>query len=105
MPGVRRFHHRQRITHAGFEVGHPSIAVGKTGAAFVEQNKPRETRQLFAKLGVLQVFPGQIEMRDQPRHNDQVERLIAAGLVDHLIGDADIAVSGITGFGTLHRRS
>ena len=94
-----RGEHGVDIRHAVLEARDALVAIGEPGAPLVEQDHPRECRQLPAKTRMRGVAPGQVEMRDQPRHHDQVERAVS----DHLIGDAHIAVAGIAGLGKRHR--
>ena len=82
-------HHRAHVVHPGLEVGqmrrvHP---VGEPGAALVEVDQPREPRQPPQQPGVARVLPVHLEVRQQPRHEHQVER----ALPDHLIGDPVVA--------------
>ena len=59
--------------------------VGHARAALVEHDQPRERRQPAQEMGQPRLLPGHLHMRDEARHQDQVDRAVA----DHLVGDAD----------------
>jgi hypothetical protein len=45
------------------------------------------------KPGAARRFPGGLDIRHEPGHEDEIERAFA----DHLIGDMDVAALGIAG--------
>ena len=85
----RGVHHRAHIVHARFETGQVVRVdtVGKTRAALVEQDQPRERRKPLQEPAVAFVFPVQVEIGNEARHEDEIERSLAY----HLVGDPHVA--------------
>ena len=74
--------------------------MGETGTALVEADEPRERSQAVEQASHGRVLPVDLEMREEPGHEDEVERAISADLVR----DVDVATAGITD-GCIHRET
>jgi hypothetical protein len=78
------------IFHPFFErrQGIARHAVGKPGAALIEQDQPGEARQPLEEAGDRRFFPIlHLEVRYPPGYHHKIARAIA----DNLIGDVDVA--------------
>jgi hypothetical protein len=83
-----------RTSSIRFEIGDAGDAVGKAGAAFVEQDQSRKSGQSIEKVCPFGPFPPQLDVGNKAGHEDEIEGAVA----DDLIGDAQIAAPGVAGF-------
>jgi hypothetical protein len=91
-------HDGTHVVHSFFEAGDPR-PVREPRAAFVEHDQARERRQTSEVSRLIVVLPLQLEIRDERRDVDQVNRTIA----HHLKCDADIATARVSRSGWLHQ--
>jgi hypothetical protein len=64
------------------------------GRALVEDDQPRERREAGEEVGKVRLLPGDLDVRDEPGNQDEIDRAIA----DDLRGDADVAALRVPGF-------
>jgi hypothetical protein len=83
-------HHGGDIVHRLLQRRRPPESVGKPLAALVEDQQPRERRQPAQEAGERRLFPDQLDVGDEARHEDEVQRPLPVDLK----GDAD-AVGGL----------
>ena len=76
-------------------VGTPATAVGQPGAALVEEDQARERGEPLEEARAARLLPVQLEVGDEPGHEDQVDRAVA----DDLVGDVDVAALRVAGLG------
>ncbi len=92
-PGARRLHHRPNVVHPLFQNrqlirGNP---VGKAHPALVKQDQARERGEASEEAGLKGVLPGQLNVRDPARDEDQIDR----PLTEHLVCDMNVAAFGV----------
>ncbi len=93
--GADIVHHSPQVVHARLECRSSRDAVRHARSALVEQEQPREGRQLLEPAREQGHTPSQLDVRHESRHVDEVEGPVA----DHLIGDRDVAAPGVPGLG------
>ena len=91
--GAGGVHHGADVVHALLERRRSGDRVGEPGAALVEQDQPRERGELVEEPGDARVGPLQVQVRDEARHEHEVERPVA----DDLISDVDVAALRVVG--------
>ena len=93
-------HHRAHVGHAGLQRGQTVDvdAVAQAGAALVEHDQPRECAKACHQMAEARVFPLDLEIGNVAGNENQIDRTLA----DHLIGDAHIAVAGVSRLGKHH---
>lgn len=96
-PGARRLHHRPNVVHPLFENrqsirGNP---VGKAHTALVKQDQARERGEATEEAALIRVLPGQLNVSDPARDEDQIDR----PLTEHLVGDMNVAAFGVLRLG------
>ena len=91
--------------HDGADVVHPLVhrrwpghRVRHPGAALVEHDQPRERRQPAQEASQARFLPGHLDVRDEARHQDEIDRTVA----EHLVGDADRPALRIARLGRCH---
>ena len=82
--------HRPRIVHAVVERA-DARSLGEAHPPLVEQDQPRERRELLAEAAVGRVLPELLEMGEGAPEPDDVRRPLA----EHLVGDLDPAAVGV----------
>src|SRR5215210_40764 len=96
--------------HDGANVVHPLLerrqlivgdVVGEAGAALVEQDQARERREPPEEARQLRLLPHELDVRDPAGNVDEIERPLAHDLV----GDVDVAASGVARLGRRHPRT
>ena len=92
-PAGSRFHHRLQVAHRLLQARRVAGPVGKPLAALVEDDQPREGGQAAQKARRRRILPQQLDVGDEARHQDQVERTFAV----HLVGDVDSVGVGVAG--------
>lgn len=80
-------HHGSRIIHSLIEIGQLPEAIGKTGAAFVEQDNSSPACQMIQPASCFWPVPIVLDVRNKSGNNDKIDRAISKDL----IGDMDIA--------------
>ena len=85
--GAGGVHHGADVVHARVEVGQADGAVGEPGPALVEADQPRERAEPLEDPRAPRMLPVDLEVREEPGHEDEVERPVARDLVR----DADVA--------------
>ena len=93
-------HHRADVVHAILQRRRRGDRVGKPRAALVEQDQPRERGELVEEARDPRVRPLQVQVRDEARHEHEVERTVA----DDLVGDVDLTALRVVGL-RRHRRT
>jgi hypothetical protein len=88
-----RVHHGAYVVHSVFEWRRRGNRVGKPRAPLVEQDQPRERGKPVEEAGDPRVSPLQVQVRDEARHEDEVERPIA----DDLVRDVDLTALRVVG--------
>jgi hypothetical protein len=88
-------HDGAHVVHALLERRDAPEPVGEPGAALVEQDEPAEAREPGQEMRQRRIVPGEVDVRDEPRHEDEIERPLA----QHLIGDANLAAPGVARVG------
>ena len=88
-------HHRAHVVHSDLEARHVRDTVGQAGAALVKKNKTRERGEPLEEPGEVRLFPGNLDVRDEARHKNEVTRSFA----NHLVGDVDRAVGSVARLG------
>ena len=83
--------HRPHVVHALFERRQIRHAIGQAGAALVEEDQPRETRQPPQESRERRLVPEVLEVRHPAHHEDEVDRAAPK----HLIRDVDVAASRV----------
>ena len=89
---ARGVHHRAHVVHAVLQRRRAGNRVRKPRAALVEQDQSRERRELLEETRDARVRPLQVEVRDETRHEDEVERTVAHDLK----GDVDLPATRVT---------
>src|SRR3989442_2780118 len=91
---------RAEIVHALLERRVADIAIREPRAALVEEDHAAEGCEAPHPVAVGRVLPGEVNVRDPARHDDEIERPLA----DDLVGNVDVAALGVAGFWG-HQRS
>jgi hypothetical protein len=84
-------HDRADVVHPRLEVGEADVAVGEPGAALVEADEPREGREPVEDARVGGMLAVDLEVREEARDEDEVERPVTRDGVR----DVDVAASGV----------
>jgi hypothetical protein len=88
-----RIHHCAGVVDPLFDRRRLGDGVGEAGAALVEDQHPSESREPAHELAVSRVLPCDIEVGEDARDVDQVDRAVA----DHLVGDAELPALRVLG--------
>jgi hypothetical protein len=89
---ARGVHDRSDVVHAYLERG-PGNTVRHPGSALVEKEQAANRCEPGEEPRLGRVLPNELYVMGQTRDEDQVERPFA----DHLVGDVDVAASGVVG--------
>ena len=69
--------------------------IGQSRPATVEKNQARERCKACQEVGKRLFFPGVLDVRYPPGHEDEIPRSIA----DHLVGDVNVSAPSVLGLG------
>jgi hypothetical protein len=94
-----RIHHRPDVVHPLLDVWNPHPAVGHAGPPLVEHDHAAERREPLEERRPGPDLPLELDVRDQGRREDHVERPLA----EHLVRDPHVAAQGITRLWHHHR--
>ena len=87
----RRVHDGTHVVHPRFEIGEPDCAIGQARPALVEADQPRERREALDEARHLRVLEVDLQVREEPVHQYEVERPVAR----HLVGDVRLAAARV----------
>jgi hypothetical protein len=76
-------------------------AVAEARSALVEQDQAAEPGEPPHQVGVARLVPVDVQIGNEARHEDEIDRPVA----DHLVGDTDVAALGVSGLRQLHRHA
>jgi hypothetical protein len=93
--GSDSFEHRLEVRHPLFQRRHGGDGIRQTDAALVPKDEPGEHRQPGENLLPGRVLPEPLDVRDKTRDEDKIDRPLS----DHLVGDVEVAIAGVPGFG------
>jgi hypothetical protein len=93
-----RIDHRAHVVHARLDPSERRGSVGQTGAALVEPDQSRERPEPFEEARVARLLPVELQVRDEARHEHEIERPLAR----HLVGDVDVAALRVADRAALH---
>jgi hypothetical protein len=91
-------HHGANVVHALFGAAEAECALRQTGAPLVERDHPGERREVAEELAEERRLPRQIGIRDESRHENEVDLTLA----EHLIRDRQIAALRVLRLGCVH---
>ena len=85
--------HRADVVHPDFERRRcvHRDGIGQPGPALVEQDQATRRCQAAQEHGQVRLFPVEFDVREEPRHEHEIHRPLARGLV----GDVDRAAAGV----------
>jgi len=86
------------VVHALLQRPDPGSSIGKAHAALVEQDQPRRLGEALVEGDEFGHLPRVLEVGDDPRHDHEVERSRADGLV----GDEEVAGSRVLDVRAVH---
>ena len=92
---MRRVHHRLDLGHPVVEGPNPWHRIRQSDARLVIEDNATERGQLVEERLELGHGPEQLDVADHRPHEDELHRPVA----EHLMGDAEIAASRISGLG------
>jgi hypothetical protein len=97
-----RVHHRADVVHPILEARGTQDSIGEAVAALVQDHDPCERSETFEELGVARKFVEELDVRNDPGHEDQIPRPVA----DHLVRDAQVAALRVASLSSVrHRRN
>ena len=89
------FRHCADVVHALFERRIADVPVGRARTALVEHDDTRERGEPFHPVAEPDLAPVEVDVRNETRHDHEIDRAIA----EDLVGDVDVAAEGVSGFG------
>src|SRR5512133_3758316 len=87
----RGVHHRARVLHSLVRRRDALWPIGHTGAALVETDNARESRESLAPPHPRRLLPIERQVREPTRNHQHLR----CALADHLTGDARLATPGV----------
>jgi len=87
--------HCSHIIHLHVEGRNATRSVGQPRPALVEENDTRKRDQRLGEAAPVPTLPPQLEVLEEVRREEDVDRPVA----DHLVGDVRAAAPGVVGLG------
>jgi hypothetical protein len=88
-------HDRSHVVHPRLEVREPHVSVGQPGPALVEADEPGERPEPPQHVGIGRVLPVDLEMREEPGDEDEVERGDVFREAGDLVCDVHLSASRV----------